>query len=362
MANDVWASIIAWLLGKYRKDQERLAGSVAADVARSWRLLDFQDLSGTEVRWLESVVPSVEKGFGESVALTETFVNDFRQAKLFQAEALNVRRGLLGVADRGLPQIDIPGTPFWAPLSSRLAEPIVVSGPGETLALPDVLEHVDVVDAPVFDERRVAAKLLATGPGKVRHLMPAPEADAMGAGLVSSSGAASTEALNGGRNFVRAMTGVQGLVGWQRLTDSDPCAFCALLASRGPSYHNFRRVAVTDAKYTSGDDGLGGSEAAAKVHDHCKCVLVPVFEGLPEPLSGWSRVALELWESTAGGGSADDKRRRYRNRFDRFKKLHPDEGVEVDVNVVRRMVDDVLKSNTDYVEARFMVGLRSRMR
>src|SRR5690606_6285792 len=77
--------------------------------------------------------------------------------------------------------------------------------------------------------------------------------------FVESSGAATKAVLTGGRkSLLTLMEADRQLIGWVRVTDGNPCAFCAMLASRGIVRYK--------------------SEAAAKfqAHDHCACTAEPV--------------------------------------------------------------------------------------
>jgi len=71
--------------------------------------------------------------------------------------------------------------------------------------------------------------------------------------------------MMGGRLTVAATTGRdRKAIGWRRVTDGNPCAFCAMLASRGPVYRD-----------AAAADGL-------KYHAHCGCGAEPVY-GTWEP-------------------------------------------------------------------------------
>jgi len=59
-----------------------------------------------------------------------------------------------------------------------------------------------------------------------------------------------------------------------RVTDGDPCHFCLTLASRGPEYKS-------------------RATASFQAHDHCGCVVVPVYRGTPIPAS--TRRAEEIY-------------------------------------------------------------------
>lgn len=75
-------------------------------------------------------------------------------------------------------------------------------------------------------------------------------------------------------------------LGYMRMLKSDnPCYFCAMLASRGPVYKG---------ESFSGSNALFEGDGPAKAHDHCACVLEPVFTRTTEWTPG-AREAAEIW-------------------------------------------------------------------
>ena len=87
--------------------------------------------------------------------------------------------------------------------------------------------------------------------------------------LVESSGAASRHVLTGGRrSLLTLVRDDMQAIGWVRVTDGDPCYFCAMLASRGPVYKK-GSFSASDPRFT----GPGN----VKVHDHCACTLEAVY-------------------------------------------------------------------------------------
>lgn len=101
--------------------------------------------------------------------------------------------------------------------------------------------------------------------------------------FVTSSGAASRLVLNGARETITSsIRSDPGTAGWYRSTGAKPCAFCALLASRGAVYKS-------------------EETADFRVHDHCSCEPEPAYQGqsrLPKgPAAGWAR----LYDEHASG-------------------------------------------------------------
>jgi hypothetical protein len=145
----------------------------------------------------------------------------------------------------------------------------------------------------------LSATLDATGPytllAKVKAVEPVQQA-AQSAG-VRMSGAASRLILNGARQAVLQSVDTDAkAVGWMRVTASDPCAFCAMLASRGASYR---------------------SEASAgfKAHNHCRCSAQPVFSREDAKALRNGPLAQE-WQQATAGYSGKDALRAWRRYWD----------------------------------------------
>lgn len=106
---------------------------------------------------------------------------------------------------------------------------------------------------------------------------------------------------NTGRSaVVDAVEADERAVAWARRTDGDPCAFCALMASRGAVYKT-RNTAGRDSNL-----GLGRQrhkfvgEGLFKFHDLCACVAVPVFAGEDFELEPHIQAADELYQQVSG--------------------------------------------------------------
>ena len=131
------------------------------------------------------------------------------------------------------------------------------------------------------DEAEIRAAISSTSRAAVYKALGAgkPFDAAMSNGLVQVSGAVSREVMNGGRDTI--LDEVQRdpkVQGWARVTGGDPCAFCAMLASRGPAY----REETVDFQ----------------AHDHCDCGAEPVYEGSEWP--GRGREFQQMWKETGG--------------------------------------------------------------
>ena len=123
------------------------------------------------------------------------------------------------------------------------------------------------------------------------------ERDARDRAFVESAGIATKEALNGGRDVVLdSVDADQVAVGWYRITDGDPCYFCAMIASRGVWYK---------------------SEATASFHphDHCGCSAAPAYSKDVD----LQPVALEadrVYKASSKGHTGLDKMRAFRRAWE----------------------------------------------
>lgn len=90
-----------------------------------------------------------------------------------------------------------------------------------------------------FPVQEMSAVMLINGPYSVKNFIgKGVSADAaIGKNFNKFSGMVRRQVLSGGRMMVDATTdGDSRAVGWRRVTDGNPCTFCAMLASRGPVY------------------------------------------------------------------------------------------------------------------------------
>jgi hypothetical protein len=95
--------------------------------------------------------------------------------------------------------------------------------------------------------------------------------------LVQQTGSAARLAMQPGREtIVGAVRSDPRYHGWIRVSDGDPCAFCAMLLSRGPVYKE--------------------ESAGFEAHDHCACGAEPFAAGSPWPEKNLTYN--HLWQQT----------------------------------------------------------------
>lgn len=239
MASDPRASR---LTEAHRLAQARLGAQTVQQMLTVWPLLDADDLDGSTQRWLRAVVPIVQRQRSVSARLAGNYMSTFRALELGQV------------------------SPF----------------------VPTLVE-AEPVEA-------IMQSLTVTGPVAVKaHMRSSPVVDrAMEIGRTMSSGSAMRHAMNGGRQTItESVRNDQRAIGWARATSGKPCAFCAMVASRGPVYR---------------EESTGDFQA----HDHCSCGVEPVYRTDAAWPAG-SRRYQDLWnEATAGASSTDEARIAFR--------------------------------------------------
>ncbi len=148
-------------------------------------------------------------------------------------------------------------------------------------------------------DRAAQVSLTLTGPASIRHRLAQgiPVERASKLALVQVSGVASRHMLAGGRRTILETVAVdRTALGWARVTDADPCAFCALLASRGPAYRS-------------------QGTATFQAHDGCGCTAEPVFDaGAPWP--GRAREFEQIYRASTADAYGKEKLRAFRRAYE----------------------------------------------
>lgn len=252
---------------RYRRVQALLAAQMARDVLRVWR--DLMNPANVDATW-----PAVRAALMPIVRQARE-----RSAVLARAAYVDARRAA-GVPEDGF-------------------DP---EGPLE-LAIGRLEASLDVT-GPVEFKKAIAA-------GKT------PE-QAMDAAAVRMVGSTQYLALEGGRSVMKqSIEADEQATGYARVTDNDPCHWCAMLASRGPVYKTAR---------TAGDPRQGGD----RYHDHCGCVAVPSFT-LNEPFVGAAERLYDDWLRVTrgtGGRNAVNTWRRWWEAEGRAGYTPPDRPTE----------------------------------
>ncbi len=182
-------------------------------------------------------------------------------------------------------------------------------------------QHADaegrlVVPEPVlWVPGRVVTSLRISGPVAAKqHIEAYGSTDGVRQAVVARmSGAAQRQALAGGRGTI-AQTVRQSaqIAGWRRVTDADPCAWCAMLASRGAVYLSRESAAGVVGR-------RGGSRGSQQIgqsyHDHDECTVEPVYEDEDEPPE--VQALYDEWQAATAGRSGRAALRQWRRYWAR---------------------------------------------
>lgn len=341
ISKSLWTLLFGWLVQKHTDEQEAIANEVTEGVVRAFRRLNFERLDETTPAFLDLALPVVRKGFERSQLASIQFMDDLDAV-------VGASRGVLVNSSS-----DVIAAPRDAKGAAKLVARLAELNAQNRAGAPD-WDDLSVRLAERLDEIRAAAALAATGPGGVKRAMPAPESTAMAKGLKGAAGAAVKAALGGGRDAVRRRTDESlYATGFQRVTDADPCYFCALLASLGAFYKNGKAFNASNSKYERNTAFEVEPDNIAKVHDHCRCTLAPVYEGF-ETEDEWGKVSLRLWSNVTGDGfSGGDAMREYRKRYDAVAE-HIHAKPTSDEEVLQRIFDALETLDPDSVEAKVL--------
>jgi hypothetical protein len=144
----------------------------------------------------------------------------------------------------------------------------------------------------------LTASLRVTGPVAIKKAMALGQSlDLAGrTGLVQVAGSVARLVLNGGRETLhRTIEADKSALGFARVASGSACAFCAMVASRGPVYKSQETAKGGDRGY----------------HDHCNCGIQPVYHRD----AAWpdnARKYEKLWAETTAGLSGDEARNAFR--------------------------------------------------
>lgn len=228
----------------HRIAQVRLGAGAAAVVNASWGLLELEALDATAPAWIAVTADQMRSRYAASQSLAGRYLERF------------------AVAETG-----------------REVGPLV---------------------APSFEESQAYRSLLYAGPVTTKRLVAAgwsPEA-AFAASKRAVAGRVQTWTLSGGRRSVMA-TGRSWRKNVRRVSDGNPCAFCAMLVARGAAY----------------SEGSGGFRA----HPHCGCTTEIVFA--PFEWNDDERAWREAYDRAARDADAAGLPRNERNILPRMRAM-----------------------------------------
>lgn len=301
------------LTEEHRQEQVRLRARFLVAFLGLWPLLGWDRLDETAPGWVQAVMTLIRPFRQESADLSVAYYGDYRLAEVPRVATpapviefvrpeprplivpIGQDRSVRGQAVPVRGQDGQQRGPSDRSGGSETSRGTVRDRPvrlGDELVQPRI-------DWSEWD-KGAEKSLLVTGPGELkrRAARGETEAQAKRGGLVVVSGAASRHVLAGGRETqMELIRADDRALGYIRVTDSDPCAFCAMLASRGPVYKG-RSFDASNAK------SLGAGEA--KVHDGCGCTIEPVLARKGNAWPGRAKEFQRLWYASTKGLSGQD--------------------------------------------------------
>lgn len=210
----------AKLTEAHRVAQLRNAGEAVRMSRAAWGLLDLRDIDASTERWLRAMLPVLRRYNKKSRDLAEAYLKAFKRAE--------------------------------------------TGG------------KIKVIPGGLIDEIAAVTSLEAMGPIAVKQGLSmgrAPE-EAGRVAFRRLSGSVQRQVSQGGRETVDLSVSRDGdALGFRRVTGPNPCAFCAMLASRGPVYRS------RDIALSSGQGGRvrGNRTMGSRYHDHCGCTVEPSY-------------------------------------------------------------------------------------
>lgn len=200
----------------HRVGQIAVGARAEAAARLLWPMLDQSDLDRHEPAWLTANLKVLRPYYEDSVKLAKAYVSEYREAE--------------GVGSTAF------GTVVW-------------------------------------DQQYMSSNLHLAGPVRVKMLVESGKTGpaASAAAVTKFAGIARRGVMQGGRMMIHETTRRDSnAVGWRRVTDGDPCTFCAMLATRGPVYG--KESAHGNVMRKSRDGG-----EALLYHGHCGCTAEIVY-------------------------------------------------------------------------------------
>lgn len=296
--------------------QQQVRDDFLVEFLAMWALLDSTRLDVTGPGWVEAVMPLIRRYRLRSAQVSADYFERFSAVEAPAGPA----PGRVEPPPRGRPAAPSPTRPTPARRQpARTPEPVRTSrvdtpqvAPRDRRVRFDFDESVfspriegerrTRIEIPDIDwapsDRAAQVSLTVTGPvgQKSKAARGKPLQRARDESFVEASGAATRHVLTGGRqSLLTLVEGDMKAIGWIRVTDGDPCAWCAMLASRGPVYRTEQ-------------------SAGFSAHDACACQAEPVYSRdtlWPGRAAEFRRLYREVTTGTTGRDSINAFRRAY---------------------------------------------------
>lgn len=320
------------LTEQQRKAQQQVRAQFLIEFLALWPLLDPVRLDDTSPGWVQAVLRVIQLFRRRSAEVAAQYYVDFRAVELPPVALPDIELPRLELppgVERPTPGPPAARTPtpsrrLTQPRRNRQSTPLELPPRHRNVLIPDepsptfrididesafgpTPRRSTVINIPDIDwtpsDRAAVVSLHVTGPvnQKSKAARGKPLEVAQKESFVDAAGAASRHVLTGGRKSLLTLLqdDAQALA-WARVTDGDPCSFCALLSSRGPVYKS---------KQT----------ADFQAHDACACTAEPVYSR-QAPWPGRSAEFLRLYRASTQGMSGKDALNGFRRAYERQQR------------------------------------------
>jgi hypothetical protein len=312
------------LTEQHRLEQQQVRSSFLLEFLALWRLLDSTRLDATSPGWVQAVLRLVQLYRMRSAEVATVYYEQYADVEAPPVPAGELERARIELPTgvrrppRHVPAARPTPTPRSTPEPARrqprTAEP--ERAPEMQRDRRDRRVRLDIdesvfrrverrttIDIPDIDwkpaDRAVVVSMNVLGPvaQKQKAARGKPLQTARDESFTQAVGAATRHVLTGGRQSLLTLLDDDPVaLGWIRVTDGDPCAFCAILASRGPVYRS-------------------RESAGFLAHDHCACTPEPVYSR-DTLWPGRAKEFRGLWRTSTEGLSGKDARNAFRREYE----------------------------------------------
>lgn len=248
------AGAAAGSAAQYQAAQEGVAALAAQDVAAAFALLDLSNLAQTLPRFKAAIAGVVARYGAASASLA---LQHYRQ-----------QRREAGVASR------------------------ITLHPARPAGVQEVAANVDWATRSLWSAEPDATTSRTEVAGATEKLV-----------------------LDTGRStMIQAVQDDRNAIGWVRQTEPGACYFCLLLETRGAKYKS-RESAGPNRRSRRNRTNPGKAfigEGEFKVHDHCRCVAIPIFHHYEPSAEArhWEQVYINATKGVTGTKDAINAFRR----------------------------------------------------
>jgi len=282
---------------EYWRTQARIGAGVSAQALAQWSRVSPTSLTVSGAAWLTAVLSLIRLERSRSREAAAAWYRLHRAVEtgttLPPLDGANSESVTLGeLRDDWAQHADSERTPQADDSESVQVDDFSWPDVG-TDAMDEAARTSLIVTGPVRAQQAIDQEPADDGRGRLDSAEFLRELDtSMSNAGAASAGAADREALRGGRELVRAASRADTrVIGWARVTDGDPCDWCAMLASRGAVYRS-RDVAGIRGRTGRTLPPVQDPEDLEKYHNMCHCQTIPVYSRsaqLPESSERFAR-------------------------------------------------------------------------